>query len=586
MTAIADHTKIAVLGAVACAQGGDAASVHYGLFEPAVANLGAAQRALAAALLEAVSHGVAAPARLGVFGPSAAGLCEQFTSNGDAALKSESVDLFAEGFTPASFDCLLLEGSYRSIDQLTLLSNARQLLVPGGRLSILNEFIEDDSAIEISPLPNLSSCRQLATRLGFNVESERDLSASALRSIMTFEEAARHLMASRMADSSAELSGSPQAADFEQVLAELAFAEREYRSTRRRLRLITLTAGEGGQRETSQESEDSEYARAEYGDKASFAAGEVAGLFEKSFGHAFDEALWHWKYEMGAGRCVAARAERGGELVAHYGGAPRAIRYFGRDALAIQPCDVMVMPERRTRYGKGSLFFKVAATFLEREIGNTVDHLLGFGFPNNKTMRLAIRLGLYEKTDDFVELRYPVPSIGDAEGFTLSDFDGNEVQHREQLDGLWQAMREHTTAGIIGLRDFDYIDYRYLQHPHRGRYSLKWLKDSQGDARALVVYKRHGEAWLLMDLICVPAAASELLGALNQLLASAAQIQGEAPRQLLVWITQGWASQLLSAGATVHDLGIEIPCNAWNPGPPSALLYGKWWLTAGDMDFQ
>jgi hypothetical protein len=33
-------------------------------------------------------------------------------------------------------------------------------------------------------------------------------------------------------------------------------------------------------------------------------------------------------------------------------------------------------------------------------------------------------------------------------------------------------------------------------------------------------------------------------------------------------------------------LGIEIPCNSWNPGPPAELLYGKWWLTAGDMDFQ
>jgi hypothetical protein len=72
------------------------------------------------------------------------------------------------------------------------------------------------------------------------------------------------------------------------------------------------------------------------------------------------------------------------------GCAPRKIQYFGESSVAIQVCDVMVLPQVQLFYCRGSLFFKTAATFLEREIGNTVSHLLG----------------LYEKTEDLIELVY------------------------------------------------------------------------------------------------------------------------------------------------------------------------------------
>ena len=243
----------------------------------------------------------------------------------------------------------------------------------------------------------------------------------------------------------------------------------------------------------------------------------------------------------------------------------------------------MVMPEQRTRYGNGSLFFKVAATFLEREIGNTVDHLLGFGFPNKKTMRLAIRLGLYEKTDDFVELRLPMVS-GEQQRFSFAPYDAQDPQQQEQLERLWGRMREDFATGIIGIRDQVYLDYRYTQHPHRDSYTIERLQDSQGETVALLVSKLSGEARLLLDVICPRAQLSSVLAGCTE--AFAAKSENEPPRQLLFWVTQAWLSELMIPGATVHDLGIEIPCNSWNPGPAASKLYGKWWLTAGDMDFQ
>ncbi|GIT64349.1 MAG: hypothetical protein Ct9H300mP22_7490 [Gammaproteobacteria bacterium] len=65
-------------------------------------------------------------------------------------------------------------------------------------------------------------------------------------------------------------------------------------------------------------------------------------------------------------------------------GIPRHIQYFGEPNTAIQPSDVMVLLDVRRHYGKSSFFFKTAATFLEREIGNTVNHLFGVWVSQSK----------------------------------------------------------------------------------------------------------------------------------------------------------------------------------------------------------
>ena len=81
---------------------------------------------------------------------------------------------------------------------------------------------------------------------------------------------------------------------------------------------------------------------------------------------------------------------------------------------------------------------------------------------------------------------------------------------------------------------------------------------------------------LVMDVICP-------LSIMKQVLTSLSQLVPET--ELKLWITRGWLDTVKSETAIENRLGIEIPCNSWNPGPHSADLYGKWWLTAGDMDF-
>lgn len=452
---------------------------------------------------------------------------------------------------------IVIEGTVRYLDQLAVLQRARSLLERNGFLILLGEYLDDDSRIAYSDLANLSSLRQLSARLGFRIELEKDFSAGARLSVQKIMDL--------LATSDATLAADER----ERMQASLGSMRAEFESGRRCLRLFVMRY------ELDQQAIDSDI---EFGTIDSFEPTAVAEIFQQSFDAPFNAELWRWKYQLGDGKCVIARQQQAQKILAHYGGAPRQIRYFGAPATAIQVCDVMALPEVRRHYGQGSLFFKTAATFLEREIGNTVGHLLGFGFPNQKAMHIATRLGLYEKTDDFLELVIPVSDASPALRVEPLEYDSQ----RARLDELWQKMSAEFEQGIIGIRDADYFDYRYRQHPYGrgGQYHCLQLLDDNAVLRAVAVCKRHGDNWLLLDLICAAADRPALLSSMAHWAA-----HHTSPGALLFWVTRGWLDAVNCAAATVNELGIEIPCNSWNPGPASSLLYGKWWLTAGDMDF-
>jgi hypothetical protein len=478
---------------------------------------------------------------------------------------------FLASTNPAAADVLIHAGSIRYLDQMALLSKSRSLLGDSGQLILFSEFLVDDSCIEYSALPNLTSFKQLSKRLGFEELESRDLSASAshsLKLLCPLLETHGAALARGAAENSNLLAD---------MHAEFSTMRDEFSTGRRGFYLFVL------RRESNTAYE---WADTEFGDIQSFNPLEVADLFEKSFNVDFDEELWNWKYVQGDGKCVVVRLDKQSDIVAHYGGAPRKIAYFGESSMAIQPCDVMVHPSIRKQYGKGSLFFEVASTFLEREIGNTVNHLLGFGFPNQKTMNISKRLGLYEKTDDFIEIVYPVSQAsGEQERHQamIVDYDPLDAASRGELDSLWALMKDDYRGGIIGVRDAEYIQHRYMNHPFSKSKQYRCViirAQSSKKALAFAAVKEHDGSKLLMDLICPVAAMKSAISILKQELS-----RGEGGSVLRLWVTKSGKDKVFTAGAIVNELGIEIPCNSWNPGPNSGVLYGAWWLTAGDMDF-
>ncbi len=479
----------------------------------------------------------------------------------------------------APWDCVVSGGTCHYREQMGRLCRARSLLRDGGRLIVAGEFLRDVETIQKSGLSTEFSLLQLSSRLGFRLIDQADWTDKARQSVAE----AQQLLASEAAGFrfppaawlQSLLQGigtgrQPRPAGAMGALArELAALAAEFESGQRRFEcfVFELDASSGGP-----------WGELELGDMSSFEPEEVAGIFRESFHAEFDPALWRWKYGAGRGTAVVARQQAGGPVIAHYGGVAREIDYFGRDQLAFQGCDVMVKPALRRQYGRNSLYFHLTATLFEREIGYTVDHVLGFGFPNKPVMKTAMRLGLYGKVDDYVELAIARNQAPPA-GWQIEPLAPEQPAHEKAADDLWRAMRRDFREGVIGKRHGAYLNWRYASHPHGASYFPLLLRQA-GKARAIAVLKRHEEQWLLMDLVAPLASMDQAAGATRRWVDARPE-----PGALVMWLTAAWVRRLGWQGRIVKDLGIEIPFNAWNPGPDAKLPAGAWWLTAGDMDF-
>lgn len=509
-----------------------------------------------------------------------AGLPEQWV-NSRADFQRVSVSGVSEE-RDRGWNCVLHSGTIHYKEQMRLLCRARKLLTDGGKFVLAGEFLRDVGTILKSGLPTEFSLLQLAERLGFRLLETIDWTEKARLSVAE----ARSLLADPMPSSrfppaawlrslQTGVRGTDSAHPDERerkLTRELDALAAEFENGHRRFEcfVFELDARAGGP-----------WSELDLGDIDSFEPEEVAEIFEESFGEKFDPALWRWKYGAGKGTGIVARTEPGGPVIAHYGGVAREIDYFGEDQLAFQGCDVMVKPAVRRQYGRNSLYFHMTATLFEREIGHTVDHILGFGFPNKPVMKTAVRLGLYGKVDDYVELAFgdfpgPEPDI-QAEPLRVEN-----PSHGNSIDELWQAMRKDFGDGVIGKRHREYLDYRYFRHPNAGAY-FPLLLTRESEAFAVAVLKRHEEQWLLMDVVAPLARMNDVVAASLQWLDSRPDSH-EQPGALRMWLTNAWVERLSWQDRVEKNLGIEIPFNAWNPGPDSTLPRGAWWLTAGDMD--
>lgn len=454
--------------------------------------------------------------------------------------------------TDQPFDVIVLQNSARYLSPLLVFAQARRLLKPGGQLLVLEEFTGDDQVQSPEPLPVLSHVLQIAARAGFALVQQVDLSegvAAWLQRCLPLFDQYMGALTQRTGTPLPQLQGLRQA-----MAADLAKCQQgRYLHALLSFRMehsdLTLLPAESLPTEAFRE------------------------LFERSFDTGFSAALWQWKYGDGRGHSVVACKNE--KPVAHYGGISRDILYFGVPDRALQICDVMVLPQHRSFYSRRSLFFKTAASMLELHTGNTASHLLGFGFPNIKAMHVAERLGLYARTDELLALSYPADGVSAAGAWTVSDSELN-ADTDELVNGLWQQMSCALADGIIGLRDAPYLTYRYTQRPDL-HYRFMLLSHPSG-SHAVAVIRDHGEQSLIMDVL---ANADDL----PLVLMALCRYGHDTGRAMVFWLSAGQLPRLQSATLHAEVTGIHIPCNAWTCGPAADTLQGKWWLTAGDMDF-
>ena len=299
-------------------------------------------------------------------------------------------------------------------------------------------------------------------------------------------------------------------------------------------------------------------------------------LFQISFGHEMSPAHWDWKYRGQTLAGVGVFAASG--LVGFYGSLPRQVIKHGVPCMALQIGDVMVHPNERGVLTRQGPFNLACTTLLEQLMGFERPYLLGFGFPNQKALRLATRQGIYAAVDQVVELHWPVPRLLPSwrvrsHAVTLAD--------EAAVNACWTEMAQAMRSSILGVRDWQHVAKRFLQHP-TVNYTVLLMRSrlSGRPLGVVVVCDRGADGLELMDLIGAPVHFSALV----RVALRHAHLLGRS--RLLAWVTSSHRHLLGAWNSESVPLDVWIPANVWTPGPSAAELQGQWWLMGGDTDFR
>lgn len=460
-----------------------------------------------------------------------------------------------------SFDVLLFQESAQYIEPLVIFNKGLDLLPTGGSLLIVDEFAlrRVDPAEE--GLHLLDNMLALANRFGFELAEQLDLSAMAaptldyLLRVTTLQR--QRLINDLSLDAAclAQLDESNRLYQEKYACGRFGYALLHFRKKQQpiwRLRLL----------EENQ-------------------VPDMLALFERTFGHTMTLAMWQWKYGAGRGRAIGVWREN--QLIAHYGGMVRKILFFGQPQTAVQIGDVMVDPAERGILTKKGPFFLMAATFLEHYIGYGKPYLLGFGFPNERAMKVAERQGLYADTGRMVEIEWQ-PLAKTPRWLTrLQVIDGTNAKQTwiaTAIARCWQDMAADLCEALVGVRDWTYLCDRYLNHPHQPYQVILVINRLGGKVRGVMVLRHNPEGCEIVDLVAP-------LKEIPLLVRHARRITGMSDHhRLSCQITENFAAYFVAAGGIQQALPIRIPANAWSAGPAPERLRDRWWLMSGDMDFR
>ena len=476
-----------------------------------------------------------------------------------------------EDFAPetAGFDLMLLQESAQYIQPLALFEAADRLLSRDrATLLVMDEFAlrrESDADFGLHLLSHFTS---LAERFGWELAHEEDVSDLAAPTVAVLQKLTRQHAV--------------------RVQQEFGLSVDEFDALERSNQRYAECYRRGvfGYRVLRFERGQAPELRPVALDEHRAAA--MRSLFHRVFDREMGASEWSWKYGDGRGRGVGLVA-RDGSMKAFYGGLTRPLRLRGQPANGCQVCDVMVDPRVHRSLARRGPAHQVAASFLEAEIGWSRAHAVGFGFPTERALGVAERLGLYQRADEMVQLSWdPVPSLVGSKTWQLLALDARSLQAGDrpwsELQALWEAMAAGLTSSVLGVRDPGWVRYRYGLKPG-SNYELAMVCEAEtGLHLGLLVWRRHADHLELLDLIAAPERMPSLIDALRCHVAGTAS----GPLRVQAWITRSHAHLLQRPGdgAVLESMNLFVPANHHTPGVPPQALAGRWFLMAGDTDFR
>jgi hypothetical protein len=295
-------------------------------------------------------------------------------------------------------------------------------------------------------------------------------------------------------------------------------------------------------------------------------------LFRACFGYRMPRALWRWKYADGRG--LAIGGFQGGRLVANYSATLRRVLLRDRETIACQPGDTMVLPEARG--GRGGPFPATATTYMDLTFAWYRTAEFGYGFAGHRALRAGKALGLYAQVSEVDTVRWP-PAFGDGPLPRVTRVNRrNAAVWTGRIEELWRMQRADLVEAVVQVRDYAYVEFRYLRHPTR-RYEVLLV---EGASPALVVLQEDGDRLELVDFV----GPRRSIPAVVRVARHTAAVRGS--REVHCLVTSPNTPLFVATGgvAAAHEAGISIEQKPQpRPVRPEDVA-NRWWLMSGDSD--
>ena len=308
----------------------------------------------------------------------------------------------------------------------------------------------------------------------------------------------------------------------------------------------------------------------------------LAPLFQQVFGTPLLESMWRWKYLAGRGYAKFVCTHDGEDVVGHYGGWSRAVLLAGKAGYALQPMDVLVRRDQRgvlTRNGPMALG---ARALFEDQVGEGRKHVFVFGYPMDRAAKLGRKLGLYFDGGEVLELRWPCHMMRPDWRVRVREMNDWPGQHFDAAaNAAWQAMAADFAQDALGVRDAQWLRYRYLEHPLNRYHLLAVQNRLGGGVRGIAVLRaREGGEFELLDLIGARRAFPLLVRAARRFAAT------QGGTTLFGWFARNNSTGLeKTQAAQAHTPDMRQTFAACRE-PLLSELRRILWFSSGDMDFR
>jgi len=303
----------------------------------------------------------------------------------------------------------------------------------------------------------------------------------------------------------------------------------------------------------------------------------LLSLHNAVFGSTADPAWFDWKYR--DGQSVGFGLWQGDEMIAHCGGIPRQFWQHGAVSSYLQIGDVMVTPNWRGVLTRNNPFALVSQAMYGHMLGQNHPYQVGFGFPNDRHMRLVVKTGLAWHVGDMVQLRWSDLSQDASLGWTwcMQEMDAPD---EALIARAWQAMQSDIRRRdwCVGERDWPHVRWRYMDRPDKQyRFVALRRRWSRSVVGVLVLSRQSPVQWLdwIGPIHCMPKAC----------IAARLAAQAVGAQALTAWCSASVADVLQSSGVSSSEVvaAIGVPVTSDFDGAQGSVF--PWWLMGGDTDF-